>query len=133
MTAVIDASALIEQILGSEHGSRVKKYLSQHAEQVHVPQLIFPETLSALHKLYRSRRMTAEHVQKMAHNLSYLPASRWSLEPLVPRAWAMHNMISVYDAFYVALAQVLNARLITTDARLARGVEANNLCAVDLA
>jgi len=45
----------------------------------------------------------------------------------------MHDNVSAYDAFYVALAQTLGARLITTDARLARAVKANNFCPVDLA
>ena len=37
-----------------------------------------------------------------------------------PRAWELRNNLTPYDAVYVALAEVLDATLVTTDARIAR-------------
>lgn len=39
---------------------------------------------------------------------------------LWPRAWELRTNLSAYDALYVALAEQLNAPLLTADARLAR-------------
>jgi predicted nucleic acid-binding protein len=41
-------------------------------------------------------------------------------EPLLDRVWALRENLTAYDAVYVALAEVLNATLLTCDGRLAR-------------
>jgi predicted nucleic acid-binding protein len=38
---------------------------------------------------------------------------------LLPRVWALRRNFSAYDAVYVALAEVLEATLLTHDRRLA--------------
>lgn len=40
--------------------------------------------------------------------------------PLLPRAWDLRNNLTPYDAVYVALSEVLDATLLTMDARIAR-------------
>lgn len=42
-----------------------------------------------------------------------------SFEAFIDRAWQLRHNVSVYDAWYVALAESLDTELITTDARLA--------------
>ncbi len=41
------------------------------------------------------------------------------MEPLIGRIWELRSTISVYDAWYVALAERLSTSLVTTDRRLA--------------
>jgi predicted nucleic acid-binding protein len=53
-------------------------------------------------------------------DLLALPIRRHSHRLLLDRVWALRNNLSAYDAFYVALAEVLDAPLITRDGRLAR-------------
>jgi predicted nucleic acid-binding protein len=48
-----------------------------------------------------------------------LDVERYPHEPLLPRVWQLRN-IAAYDAAYLALAEALGARLLTSDARLAR-------------
>ena len=43
-----------------------------------------------------------------------MPCRRW------PRAWELRTNLSAYDALYVALAEQLDAPLLSADARLAR-------------
>jgi predicted nucleic acid-binding protein len=52
--------------------------------------------------------------------LRAFPIERHPHEPLLERVLALRQNISAYDAMYVALAELLNAPLITRDARLAR-------------
>jgi predicted nucleic acid-binding protein len=47
------------------------------------------------------------------------PALRISHQPLVDRVWSLRDNVSAYDAMYVALAERLDATLVTLDQRLA--------------
>jgi len=48
-----------------------------------------------------------------------LNLARYPHDFLLPRVWELRKNLTAYDAVYVALAEVLDAPLITTDARLA--------------
>ncbi len=66
----------------------------------------------------------------LAHaDLIDLVVELWPYEALAERAWELRNTLSSYDAAYVALAEVLDAPLVTLDRRIARapGIE----CAID--
>ncbi len=49
-----------------------------------------------------------------------LSLRRWRHEALLARVWALRGTLTAYDAAYVALAEALDAPLLTTDAKLAR-------------
>jgi predicted nucleic acid-binding protein len=48
-----------------------------------------------------------------------LPDAAYSHLPLLPRIWELQHNLSAYDAACVALAEALEASLVTRDARLA--------------
>ena len=48
-----------------------------------------------------------------------LPIELWPYEPLAQRAWELRGNASVDDASYVALAELVDAPLVTLDAKLA--------------
>jgi hypothetical protein len=50
-------------------------------------------------------------------DLLSVPIRRYPTEPLAGRIWSMRHTVTVHDAHYVALAEVLNAPLL--DRRLA--------------
>ena len=57
----------------------------------------------------------------MAHqDILSLPVELWPHRPLAARAWALRSSVTYYDACYVALAELLDAPLLTLDRRLAR-------------
>jgi predicted nucleic acid-binding protein len=41
-------------------------------------------------------------------------------DPLLPRVWELRTSVTAHDAVYLALAEVLEAPLLTLDRRLAR-------------
>jgi predicted nucleic acid-binding protein len=45
---------------------------------------------------------------------------RYPATEFLPRIWALRSTLTPYDAAYVALSEALEAKLVTTDARLAR-------------
>ena len=64
------------------------------------------------------------------HDLTEFPASRWPAEPFLPRIWELRDGLTAYEATYVALAESLDATLVTSDARLARGAEGRTGCRI---
>ncbi len=46
--------------------------------------------------------------------------ARYPHTTLLPRIWELRQNVTAYDAAYIALAETLDAPLITTDAKLAR-------------
>jgi predicted nucleic acid-binding protein len=52
-------------------------------------------------------------------DLVELPMRRAAHRPLLPRCWELRDTVTVYGAAYVALAELLDAPLVTADARLA--------------
>ena len=55
-------------------------------------------------------------------HLAAFPIRRMPLPPLLDRMWDLRHNITAYDAAYVALAERLQAVLITCDARLAAAI-----------
>jgi predicted nucleic acid-binding protein len=49
---------------------------------------------------------------------------------LMPRCWELRDSLTVYDAAYVALAEVMEVVLVTADAKLAASPDL--LCEVEL-
>jgi predicted nucleic acid-binding protein len=54
--------------------------------------------------------------------LTQLGVHRHPDAALLPRAWELRDTCPTYDGLYVALAEALDATLITRDGRLARGI-----------
>ena len=79
--------------------------------------------LEVLHALRRhilldilSLKRSSEALQDLK-NIAFI---RYPHTPLAERIWDLRENLTVYDAAYVALAEALNAPLITMDGRLAR-------------
>ena len=51
--------------------------------------------------------------------LADFPVRRYPHDFLLPRIWELRNNLTAYDAAYVALAEALDAPLLTRDGRLA--------------
>ena len=61
----------------------------------------------------------AERCRVAPIDLTGLPLKRYPHDFLLPRVWELRNNLTAYDAVYVALAEVLDAPLLTCDPWLA--------------
>ncbi|HET6471666.1 MAG TPA: type II toxin-antitoxin system VapC family toxin [Pseudomonadales bacterium] len=117
---VADASAVLELLLNSVRGARVAARLSAVDETVHAPELLDVEVLQVLRRYARNREIEERRGAEAVRDLFDLPITRYRHAPLGERVWRLRNSLSAYDATYVALAEALDAPLLTCDARLVR-------------
>lgn len=117
---VLDASAVVELLLDTTVGRRVGILIADPAVALHVPHLLDVEVTSALRRMVRDRVLDADAAGTALDDLRELDLQRHSHEPLLDRAWALRDKVSTYDAMYIALAEALDATVITCDARLQR-------------
>lgn len=116
---VIDVSAAVDLLLSTDRACTVRQALSPVSE-IHAPELIEPEVMSVVRRWTLRSWLPVEHGRRAMDELGKLPLVRHRHPGLRRRAWELRNRCSAYDAFYVALAESLDAELLTTDARLAR-------------
>jgi predicted nucleic acid-binding protein len=131
MTLVLDASAVVEYLLGSEPGQRIGARMAQDGD-LNVPHLTGVEVASALRTAAMARSIDLATARFAIDGFRDLPASRWPVEPLLPRVWELRGNFTAYDAVYVALAEALPGVLVTTDAKLASAAQAFSDVAVEL-
>ncbi len=125
---VLDASAVVEALLGTDLGVRIRERMRGHL--LHAPAHLDAEVLSALGRLHRAGDLDESTVAAALDELSAAPIRRHPLASLLSGAWARRESQPLVDALYVELALSLaSARLLTTDARLARSHDRAELIA----
>ncbi len=89
------------------------------------PQLMFVEASSVLHEMAWRGEITKPRVETMLARLLNAPVRIQMPDGLIEAAWRVADDLGwakTYDAQYVALAQMLDCRLVSIDERLLRGV-----------
>ncbi|MPZ63017.1 MAG: PIN domain-containing protein [Propionibacteriales bacterium] len=88
------------------------------------------EVVSALRGLAVHDPALREAVPVALRHLAEFPIRRVPLASLLGRMWELRENVTPYDAAYVALAESIDGRLITCDAKLANASGAR--CTFDL-
>lgn len=86
------------------------------------PALFDIEVCAAARSRVARGMLTPSRAGELLTDLADLPIVPWPHGPLLARVWALRENVSAYDAVYVALAEALEAALVTADRRLARAV-----------
>lgn len=117
---VLDGSALVELVLGTPTGRAVATRIADPALGLHVPHLADVEVAQALRRYAKDGDLDAAAAAVALEDLRSLDLQRHAHEPLLDRIWELRHNFGAYDATYLALAEVLDAVLLTCDGRLAR-------------
>ncbi len=128
---VTDASAVIDVLVDPPGDEVLSDLLLRSDEALAAPDLLDVEVLSVLRRWQRLGHITSNRGRQALHDLAILPIVRFPARTQLLRAWALRDTLTAYDAQYVALAEVLPARLLTTDDRMARAARAAGLATVD--
>lgn len=117
---VLDASVALELLLRMPAGVALEERLFDPGESLHAPHLIDVEVAQVLRRYEAAREVDAGRCREALEDLAALPLSRYPHDVLLPRVWELRGNLSAYDAAYVALAEALEATLLTRDRRLAK-------------
>ena len=116
---VVDASALIEVLLRTPAAIAVDRWLFDPRRTLHAPHLLDIEVAQVVRRYAAKGEIDGERGRAALADLADFPLHRYPHEFLLPRISDLRNNLTAYDAVYVALAEALNAPLLTRDQRLA--------------
>jgi predicted nucleic acid-binding protein len=119
VTLVVDASLAVSALVDTgSTGTWAESLLA--AEPLSAPHLMPVEAANILRRAAAMGDISAD-VASMAHaDLLDLRVELFPYAPFATRAWELRGNVTSYDAWYVALAEALGARVATLDLRLAR-------------
>ncbi|CAN5765549.1 PIN domain-containing protein [soil metagenome] len=127
---VCDASAFVDNLVGdAETGGAARRRLLD-VRQLAVPSVFPAEVTSALRSLEARGDITSARADRASRSLHSTRAVRYAFGPLADRVWELRHNVTVYDAWYVALAERMDLVLVTADDRLASAPGAH--CAIEV-
>lgn len=119
MTLVVDASAVVAALVDS---GPVGTWALEHLGDAHLiaPHCMPGEVANVLRRS-ASSGLLSDEIASLAHaDLLDLRLDLYPYAALATRAWALRGDVTIHDAWYVALAEAVDAPLLTVDHRLTR-------------
>jgi predicted nucleic acid-binding protein len=116
---VVDASAVLETLLRTAKAEAVDDRLFNRSQTLHAPHLLDVEVAQVLRRFAGNGEIDDERGRTALADLADFPLRRYPHDFLLPRVWNLRRNLTAYDAIYVALAEALDAPLLTCDRRLA--------------
>lgn len=115
---VVDASVLFEVVADTPEAEGLRERWRADPDHA-APHLVDAEVLAMIQTHHRLGRLDPTASAQAVDDLRSWPGERWSHRPLLDRAWGLRANVRGHDALYVALAEALDATLVTLDGRLA--------------
>ncbi len=116
---VVDASFLASALIADDDlGERMRLRLDVE-DLVCAPEVIDLEVASAWRRDLLAGHIGEDRSRLALDDLANLSLARMPHRPLMHRIWELRHNLTTYDAAYVALAESLEARLLTSDGKLA--------------
>jgi len=125
---VVDASIAAKWLFPEEHSEKALGLVTAALtarERIVVPPLLQIEVANILRQRMRRDGLTLTQALDLFERFLEIPVTTHSPTGLTQRALTMadqHQLPAVYDAYYVALAEMLGGDLWTADQRLLRAV-----------
>ena len=119
MTTVADSSALVASLV--DYGSDGRWVEDTFAdEDLACPELALAEAGNILRRMELAERISHTEATAAYAELFDLDIVLYPFTPFAERIWELRNNLTIYDAWYVALAEALDCPLVTLDRRLSR-------------
>jgi len=115
---VVDASSLCEVLIGAPRAEAIRDRLAADGDHA-APHVIDVEVFGVVRREHLRGRLDHTEAIQAVEDLEAWPGERFGHRPLLARAWDLRDAVRGWDAMYVALAEALDATLVTTDRRLA--------------
>lgn len=115
---VVDASCLAEVVIGGPDADAIRERLATDRDHV-APHIVDVEVFGVIRREHLRGRLDRTAAAQAVEDLEAWPGQRFGHRLLLARAWQLRDTLRGWDAMYVALAEALDAVLLTTDRRLA--------------
>jgi predicted nucleic acid-binding protein len=119
VTLVVDASAVVAALVDSGPDGRWAESVLA-GDLLAAPHLMPVEAANILRRANLTGDLSADMAALAHDDLVNLRVEMFPYEPHAGRVWELRNTLTAYDAWYVALAELLGAPLATLDRRLTR-------------
>lgn len=119
MTVVIDASVVVSALVDDGPAGRWSEQWLLGGP-VAAPHLMPVEAANILRRAALRGDISAATASLAHTDLQDLPVELFPYDVVAGRAWQLRANLTLYHASYVALAELLDADLVTLDARIAR-------------
>ena len=116
---VVDASIVVEVLLRSDAGAALAERFFQGGDPLHAPHMLDVEVAHALRRCALHGDIDGRRGRASLGILAAMSIERHGHQPLLERMWQLRHNLTAYDAAYLALAERLDAPLLTRDAALA--------------
>jgi predicted nucleic acid-binding protein len=116
---VVDASAVLEVLLQTRAAPRVSRRIFAAGETLHAPHLLDLEIAQVLRRYTLFGDISLQRGSEAITDLADIPVARYPHLDLLPRIWELRHNFTAYDAAYIALAEALDAPLVSRDRALA--------------
>jgi predicted nucleic acid-binding protein len=116
---VLDTSAAVDWLLQTPTGLRIEQRIYANQDTLHSVHLIDVEFVQVLRRLVREGALTPRRAEEAMEDMAALRITRYAPVVLMQRIWQLRQNLTACDAAYVALAEALQAPLITRDHRIA--------------
>ena len=115
---VVDAGCLFDVVTSSGATAAIRERIDADKDQAS-PHVVDVEVLGVIRREFQNGGLDATAAGRAVELLGEWPGERFGHQPLLPRAWELRDNVRGWDAMYVALAELLDATLVTKDRRLA--------------
>jgi predicted nucleic acid-binding protein len=116
---VVDASVLVTALgHDGDEGRQVRAQL--RGTRVFAPEIVDLEVASYVRRARREGQIGEQRAVQALADLALASIARVSHTPFLGRIWELRDNLTPYDAAYVALAETLEAPLVTADVRMSR-------------
>ncbi len=115
---VVDASCLCEVVIGAPGADQIRERLAAEVDQA-APHVVDVEVFGVIRREHLRGRLDPTAAAQAVEDLQAWPGERHGHRFLLGRAWELRDTVRGWDAMYVALAEALDATLLTADRRLA--------------
>lgn len=117
---VVDASVIADALVVWGRAGQAARQTLGALDVLQAPQILTAEVVSAFRSMVRRGELEEGRARFGLGLLRALDALTYPIDPFLERIWELRDRVTVYDAWYIALAEHLETDLVTADRRLSR-------------